>query len=66
LLESSDLTPDVFLRHTPVTAPAMASLNMTPEELKQLDLLRNRFSQLTNSLTSLQGTAMTSNPLPSR
>jgi mediator of RNA polymerase II transcription subunit 8 len=44
----------------------MASLNMTPEELKQLDLLRNRFSQLTNSLTSLQGTAMTSNPLPSR
>lgn len=44
----------------------MASLNMTPEELKQLDLLRNRFSQLTNSLTSLQAAAMTSNPLPSR
>ncbi|KAK4042235.1 mediator of RNA polymerase II transcription complex subunit 8-domain-containing protein [Parachaetomium inaequale] len=44
----------------------MASLNMSPEELKQLELLRNRFAQLTSSLTSLRASVMTTNPLPSR
>jgi mediator of RNA polymerase II transcription subunit 8 len=42
----------------------MASLNMSPEELKQLELLRNRFAQLTSSLTSLRAHVMNSNPLP--
>ncbi|KAL2270994.1 hypothetical protein VTJ83DRAFT_365 [Remersonia thermophila] len=44
----------------------MASLNLTPDELKQLELLRNRFAQLTSSLTSLRGQVINSNPLPSR
>jgi hypothetical protein len=43
---------------------AMASLNMSPEELKQLELLRNRFAQLSSSLTSLRAHVMNSNPLP--
>ncbi|KAJ4296968.1 mediator of RNA polymerase II transcription subunit 8 [Collariella sp. IMI 366227] len=42
----------------------MASLNLTPEELKQLELLRNRLSQLTSSLASLRGRVINSNPLP--
>lgn len=44
----------------------MASLNMTNEELKQLELLRNRFAQLTSSLASLRASVLNSNPLPSR
>lgn len=44
----------------------MASLNLTPEELKQLELLRNRLSQLTSSLASLRGRVINSNPLPTR
>ncbi|KXX83221.1 Mediator of RNA polymerase II transcription subunit 8 [Madurella mycetomatis] len=44
----------------------MASLNLAPEELKQLELLRNRFAQLTNSLQSLRANVINSNPLPSR
>ncbi|KAK4100674.1 hypothetical protein N658DRAFT_516490 [Parathielavia hyrcaniae] len=42
----------------------MASLSMSPEELKQLELLRNRFAQLTSSLTSLRTHVMNSNLLP--
>jgi mediator of RNA polymerase II transcription subunit 8 len=42
----------------------MASLNMAPEELKQLELLRNRFAQLTSSLASLRANILNSNPLP--
>ncbi|KAL2180159.1 mediator of RNA polymerase II transcription complex subunit 8-domain-containing protein [Thermothelomyces heterothallicus CBS 202.75] len=44
----------------------MASLNMSPEELKQLELVRNRFAQLTSSLNSLRASVLNSNPLPSR
>ncbi|GAB1310198.1 mediator of RNA polymerase II transcription subunit 8 [Madurella fahalii] len=44
----------------------MASLNLAPEELKQLELLRNRFAQLTSSLQSLRANVINSNPLPSR
>ncbi|KAK3904751.1 mediator of RNA polymerase II transcription subunit 8 [Staphylotrichum tortipilum] len=44
----------------------MASLNMAPEELKQLELLRSRFSQLTRSIQSLRQSVLNSNPLPSR
>ncbi|KAK4238092.1 mediator of RNA polymerase II transcription complex subunit 8-domain-containing protein [Achaetomium macrosporum] len=43
----------------------MASLNMAPEELKQLELLRNRFAQLASSLASLRANILNSNPLPS-
>ena len=44
----------------------MASLNMSPEQLKQLELLRNRFAQLTSSIASLRTDVLNSNPLPSR
>ncbi|KAH6853511.1 mediator of RNA polymerase II transcription subunit 8 [Chaetomium sp. MPI-CAGE-AT-0009] len=37
---------------------------MSPEELKQLELLRNRFAQLTSNLGSLRASVMNSNPLP--
>ncbi|KAL2130396.1 hypothetical protein VTI74DRAFT_6524 [Chaetomium olivicolor] len=42
----------------------MTSLNLAPEELKQLELLRNRFAQLTSSLASLRARVINSNPLP--
>jgi mediator of RNA polymerase II transcription subunit 8 len=42
----------------------MTSLNMSPEELKQLELLRNRFAQLTSNLGSLRASVLNSNPLP--
>jgi len=42
----------------------MASLNLAPEELKQLELLRNRFAQLQSSLTSLAGNLIRTEPLP--
>ena len=44
---------------------AMVSLNLAPEELKQLELMRNRFLQLTNSLNSLMRDVFSINPLPS-
>ncbi|KAL2017672.1 hypothetical protein VTK56DRAFT_1886 [Thermocarpiscus australiensis] len=44
----------------------MASLNLAPEELKQLELMRNRFVQLTSSLSSLRASVINSNPLPTR
>jgi mediator of RNA polymerase II transcription subunit 8, fungi type len=44
----------------------MASLGLAPDELKQLDLIRNRFSQLSSSLISLQRDVNYANPLPSR
>ena len=43
----------------------MASLNLAPEELKQLELMRNRFLQLTNSLNSLMRDVFSIHPLPS-
>ncbi|KAK3934943.1 mediator of RNA polymerase II transcription subunit 8 [Diplogelasinospora grovesii] len=43
----------------------MAALNLAPDELKQLELMRNRFFQLTNSLESLQNTVLGAKPLPS-
>ncbi|KAK3341272.1 mediator complex, subunit Med8 [Lasiosphaeria hispida] len=44
----------------------MASLGLVPEELKQLDVMRNRFHQLASSLGSLRGTVFATQPLPSR
>ncbi|KAK3328920.1 mediator of RNA polymerase II transcription complex subunit 8-domain-containing protein [Apodospora peruviana] len=44
----------------------MASLNLAPEESKQIELLRNRFTQLTHSLESLLRDMYTIQPLPSR
>jgi len=44
----------------------MASLGLASDELKQLDLMRNRFSQLSNSLASLQKTVFSTQPLPSQ
>ncbi|KAK4136651.1 hypothetical protein BT67DRAFT_398019 [Trichocladium antarcticum] len=44
----------------------MASLNLAPEQLKQLELVRNRFVQLTSSLSSLRANVLNSNPLPTR
>ncbi|KAL2261447.1 hypothetical protein VTK26DRAFT_4164 [Humicola hyalothermophila] len=44
----------------------MSSLNLAPEELKQLELVRNRLVQLTCSLSSLRANVLNSNPLPSR
>jgi mediator of RNA polymerase II transcription subunit 8 len=44
----------------------MASLNLSPEEFKQLELVRNRFVQLTSSLSSLRTNVINSNPLPTR
>ncbi|KAK3337290.1 mediator complex, subunit Med8 [Cercophora scortea] len=44
----------------------MASLNLAPEELKQLEMMRNRYLQLNNSLDSLLQNVSTSQPLPSR
>ncbi|KAK3393707.1 mediator of RNA polymerase II transcription complex subunit 8-domain-containing protein [Podospora didyma] len=44
----------------------MASLNLSPEELKQLELVRNRTLQLTHSLVSLKTNVFNTHPLPSR
>ncbi|KAK0632091.1 mediator complex, subunit Med8 [Immersiella caudata] len=44
----------------------MTSLGLAPDELKQLDLIRNRFSQLSSTLISLQRDVNYANPLPSR
>ncbi|KAK5663598.1 hypothetical protein OQA88_4029 [Cercophora sp. LCS_1] len=44
----------------------MSSLGLAQDELKQLDLMRNRFLQLASSLISLQKNVITTQPLPSR
>ncbi|KAM7194276.1 mediator of RNA polymerase II transcription subunit 8 [Naviculisporaceae sp. PSN 640] len=43
----------------------MASLNLAPEELKQLELMRNRFQQLSSTLNTLMRDVYHSDPLPS-
>ena len=43
----------------------MASLNLTPEELKSLESVRSRLFQLSNSIGSLHQDVFRSNPLPS-
>ncbi|KAM7224530.1 mediator of RNA polymerase II transcription subunit 8 [Rhypophila decipiens] len=43
----------------------MASLNLAPEELKQLEMMRNRFKQLSSSLDSLLRDVYNIQPLPS-
>lgn len=43
----------------------MASLNLAPEELKQLELMRNRFHQLSSTLDTLMRDMYHSDPLPS-
>ena len=44
----------------------MASLGLAPDEFKQLDMVRNRFAQLAQSLNSLHNNIYHSDPLPSR
>ncbi|KAK1830374.1 mediator of RNA polymerase II transcription subunit 8 [Podospora conica] len=43
----------------------MASLGLAPDEFKQLELVRNRFAQLAESLKSIHSDIYHSNPLPS-
>ncbi|KAK4160977.1 mediator of RNA polymerase II transcription subunit 8 [Cladorrhinum sp. PSN259] len=44
----------------------MAALNLAPEELKQLDMVRNRLSQLLHNTNSLLQRLAHSNPLPTK
>ena len=44
----------------------MASLGLAADELKQLDMVRNRFVQVAKSLNSLHTNIYHSDPLPSR
>ncbi len=66
LSSSKELPP-----HRPLTYPgsrpqssAMASLNLTQEELKSIESTRGRLFQLSNSIASLRNDAAKGNPLP--
>lgn len=43
----------------------MASLGLAPDEFKQLEMVRNRFAQLAESLKSVHASVYHSDPLPS-
>lgn len=50
---------------TPIQLQTMASLGLTPEELKAVEQTRQRLSQLSSSINSLKNDVFVSNPLPS-
>lgn len=44
--------------------PKMSALKVTPDELRTLDTMRQRWQQLSNSIESLKLDILNKNPLP--